>query len=94
MAKKKELFRYNKKIPQIIEGGKFWGRIDYGNMFYRKAPIHLMMYMTDETLVFNYSFDKVGVGFDFRIEGKKEVAAFVELVNKIYEFNTKPQKRK
>jgi hypothetical protein len=91
MSKKVKRVKAGKKIPGMIEAGKLSARPDHGNLFYRQALINFWMRLTDDQVIFMYSFDKVGLSFDFRIEGEKQVKAFVEFVRKTHEFNTKSQ---
>lgn len=94
MVKKVKRAKPLKKIPGMIKAGNLSGRPDHGNLFYRKAPINLWMHLTDDQVIFMYSFDKVGLAFDFRIEGEKQVKAFVKFIQKAHEFNTQPRKKK
>ena len=58
-----------------------------------------MCILRDDKVGFRFTFvdkpfDHWGIGFDYQIEGKKQVKAFVDFIRKAYEFSTKPQRRK
>ena len=90
MAKKK-----NKRGPVVIKGkeGTLMASLDYSFLSYHKGDIILSMHMYDDEVVFKFIFDKMGIALDYRIEGEKEVKAFVDFVNKTYERLTQPRKK-
>lgn len=74
------------KKPEYIRAKPVFGYPKEGELFCRPkdTSARLRLDMTNDIVVFNFYWPNTGMSFDFRIEGKRQVKAFVDFVARAY----------